>query len=252
MPFDADGATVRVVGIDCAVDPRRVGLALGHWSAGRMEIRASAGGADPPGLVPRIVDWLAGARRALLALDAPLGWPTALGDSLAAHRAGARLAPPATALFRRASDTDVHVRSGQLPLEVGADRIARTAHAALALLDELRDATRRPLPLAWSPRWRGWAAIEVYPAATLRVHGLPHRAYKRADQVASRERILSGLARQADLACATEPLLASADRLDAGLCLLAAADFLAGTCPPPRDRVRARKEGWIWLRDTRY
>jgi hypothetical protein len=41
-------------------------------------------------------------------------------------------------------------------------------------------------------------------------------------------------------------LPASADAIDALVCVLAAADFMRGRASPPEDRERARQEGWIW------
>jgi hypothetical protein len=74
-------------------------------------------------------------------------------------------------LFRRATDDDIKLRLGKRPLDVGADRIARTAAAALKLLDRLRRETGRPIPLAWTPdEDPTWRAIEVYPVATRIAH----------------------------------------------------------------------------------
>ena len=42
---------------------------------------------------------------------------------------------------------------------------------------------------------------------------------------------------------------ASADVLDAVVCLLAARDFFLGEAMPPIDRNLAEIEGWIWTRD---
>ena len=36
--------------------------------------------------------------------------------------------------------------------------------------------------------------------------------------------------------------------LDAGLCVLAAVDFLRGSVMEPGDQEKARKEGWILVR----
>lgn len=62
-----------------------------------------------------------------------------------------------------------------------------------------------------------------------------------------REAILAGLQTRMGFEADPAPLLAQADVLDAVVCLLAAADFLAGACPPPEHLDRARKEGWIWV-----
>jgi hypothetical protein len=39
-----------------------------------------------------------------------------------------------------------------------------------------------------------------------------------------------------------------ADALDAAVCVVAAADFVAGHACPPRDHTAAIREGWIWTR----
>ena len=70
-----------VVGVDCATDPRRVGLALGRWDGSRttlVEVRHGSAAAPPAEIVARWIDAHDGP--VLLALDAPLGWPAPLGE----------------------------------------------------------------------------------------------------------------------------------------------------------------------------
>ncbi len=86
-----------------------------------------------------------------LALDAPLGWPAVLGETLGPHIAGESLDGTPNELFRRQTDHFIKAVIGRQPLDVGADRIARTAHAALGLLEQLRQLTGQPVPLAWTP-----------------------------------------------------------------------------------------------------
>jgi len=137
---------------------------------------------------------LAGAGPAVLAFDAPLGSPIALGDHLARHRAGAPISATPAALVSRATGHAIRARLGMQPLEVGADRIARTAVAALGLLARVRARSGRSLPVAVAAAWEGEAVVsEVYPAA------------------------LDG----------------SPDALDASLCVLAAADWVRGHAVPP-------------------
>ncbi len=199
-------------------------------------------------MVETVAGWVGDAERCLLALDAPLGWPAALGPALAAHRAGAVIREPSDRLFRRETDRDVHRRFRKMPLEVGAERIARTARAALETLDEVRSRTGLAIPLAWGPNETGRAAvIEVYPAGTLLTHGFPAAGYKKPEQRPVREAILDRLAGVLALPDDREPMLMDADRLDAAVCILAAADFLAGRAVPPGDQTTARKEGWIWV-----
>ena len=247
----------QVIGIDCATDSRKVGLALGCFAAGELVVtEAQCGGATPEDLLGTVYGWLDPGTRFLLALDAPLGWPHALGKALATHSAGQKMdveacdsQDEANLLFRRKTDREVTVRCGKRPLDVGADRIARTAHAALRLLDELR--TRDPIPLAWSPDFLDRrAAIEVYPAATLTARGIGCSSYKgnSPNDRAERQKILQSLREHLTLQVNAEELLNDADVLDAVVCTLAAADFLRGHAhpPDPDDDPIVRKEGWIW------
>jgi len=241
---------VHLVGIDCATVASRIGLAFGRYDRGRLTVTQAL--FCPPSrpvsqFVAEMIRPAPGP--VLLALDAPLGWPAPLGSSLVNHQAGEPLPAAADAMFRRETDRFIHRTVGKLPLEVGADRIARTAHAALNLLAELSAALNQPIPLAWQPQLGDpLSAIEVYPAATLTVHGLPARNYKKGDQAAARRAILAQLQPLMTLSADQGPLVDSADLLDAVVCLLAAADFLAGRVMPPTDRPLARREGWIWVR----
>lgn len=228
---------MRVIGIDCAVQPEKTGLVLADVDGPLVAVRVvrTGKGADVAALV---AEWLGEVDAALLALDAPLGWPAPLGAWLATHTAGAAASGmPANDLFRRVTDRHIHATLGKLPLEVGADRIARTAHAALTLLDEVRARTGRPIPLGWTPGTiDGVQAIEVYPAATRRAYG------------ADRERgSLAGFeARLRFVSPAAEPAGDETDQRDALLCAVAAADFVRGVAVPPLDLATARREGWIW------
>ncbi len=240
---------MRVVGVDCATDPRKTGVVGLDWDGGTARvIRASLGEAGRS--VAGLVDEAAGNGPALFCLDAPLGWPAALGDSLAPHRAGDPLAvPAANRLFRRRTDEFVRARLGKQPLEVGADRIARTAATALALLAELRERRGEPIPLAWRPALAESAAIEVYPAAVLLVRGLPASRYKPPQARALRAEILGGLSGELVTGRHRDAMLAHADVLDAALAGLAGVDFLAGACAAPAagDAELAAREGWIWI-----
>ena len=152
-------------------------------------------------------------------------------------------------MFRRETDRVIKQKLGKQPLDVGADRIARTAHAAVWLLGELRNATGFPIPLAWSAEVAAPSAIEVYPAATLLAHGLRSRQYKKTEQGPQREEITNGLAARMTLDTDVQSKLVSNEHvLDAAICVLAGFDFLEGLCIAPEDRHLAVKEGWIWAR----
>lgn len=122
----------RIIGVDCATEPRNVGLALAERGSAEASLVAVERGSSSTSLARRIAEWMGDGRDVLLALDAPLGWPSALGDALYGHGAGGAISEAPDRLFRRLTDRVVHDRVGKLPLEVGADRIARTAVAALA------------------------------------------------------------------------------------------------------------------------
>ena len=243
--------SVTTIGIDCATDPRRVGLAFGRYEEGRTSVEEVTLGtrALPP--VEVVAPWLRDAPGpVLLALDAPLGWPAPLGRALGSHRAGDPLEDTTHALFRRSTDRFVRERIGKQSLDVGADRIARTAHAALDLLSRLRKRSGSTVPLAWEPGFKGTAAIEVYPAATLRAHGIGARGYKKkgAPGVEARERVAAALGDRIALPPDRSLLRESDDALDAVTCLLAAQDFLLGDALPPLTQALAEREGWIWVR----
>src|SRR5512145_3311768 len=98
---------VRIIGVDCATNPVRVGLALGLWqgqTATLLEVRA---GSDQEPLACTICGWMDDVLPTLIAMDAPLGWPIALGEKLVQHTAGEVLDIPANQLFRRETDLEL-------------------------------------------------------------------------------------------------------------------------------------------------
>jgi len=245
---------ITIIGIDCATQPQKTGLALGTWDGTVVSLHTITLGQKNQPLAQTITSWLPENEPALLAIDAPLGWPADLGDQLATHQAGDPLSMPPNTLFRRATDRRIWQRTGKLPLDVGADRIARTAHAALSLLVELRQITQQPIPLAWQPSLSSpLSAIEVYPAGTLKVLFDPMRvpSYKGRDGGNGRAVILHHLKQHVTLPPDAPLLLKNDDALDAALCVLAGADFLHGLAEPPTNLKQAQKEGWIWVRTQR-
>lgn len=244
---------IHILGIDCAVQDKKIGLAFGVLDEGRLEVRFARHGGT--GAVQQLKEWIDPQVPTLLAIDAPLGWPDALGKVLINHQAGHPIPEQAHLLFRRLTDREIKRRLGRQPLDVGADRIARTAHRALNLLGALAgELGLREIPLAWSPSLsEGVWAIEVYPAATLTACGIPIRGYKDLQNGANERRIIVSRLREhlflpEDLDAA---LISCVDVLDAVVCLLAGADFLLGRATPPQgeETPLARKEGWIWCRE---
>jgi hypothetical protein len=237
-----------LLGLDAASDRRRFGWAVAERTASgaRLVAQGLLGAPGRPWPAP-LLDALVDPAGALLAIDAPLGWPRHMGATLAAHRAGAPVALAKNALFRRATDDMVRAVLRKQPLEVGADLIARATMEALAVLHALREASGKALPLAWSPDAAVDAVIEVYPGATLTAHGVARSKYKDPATPGAREPMIAAFApRLAGLAArAGEP----SDVFDACLCLVAALDFLDGRClaPDAAQREAAAVEGWIWF-----
>lgn len=233
---------VALLGIDCATTPEKTGLALGELHGNVVCILRCAIGTKKKEPADIAIEWLTGYEQALIALDAPLGWPRKLGTNLFIHQAGLPLQTDADQLFRRTTDVAIKERLNKQPLEVGANLIARTAVAALKLLNDIRDGTNRPIPLAWAPKeTEPWRAIEVYPAAIR----IAHNAHDAGGS-------LEGLNTVLDCSAVSGKLLAIEHVVDAAVCALAAADFLCGRALPPRDDQKASAliEGWIWAPDS--
>jgi hypothetical protein len=98
------------------------------------------------------------------------------------------------------------------------------------------------------------AAIEVYPAGTLAARDLPHSGYKGPTDRSSALRQELAKAVREELSIdedATRLMLQSDHALDAALCVCAGLDFLAGDVVRPKDLSLAKREGWIWVRETR-
>lgn len=244
--------TITIVGIDCAVNPAKVGLALGTYTSGRTvvdDVLLGSMAARPEDTIAHWLDRRKGA--ALLALDAPLGWPVPMGDRLAHHRAGERFDCAAHDLFRRTTDVFVKQRIGKQSLDVGADRIARTAWSALELLHALRVRLSAAIPLAWNSEVEDVSAIEVYPAATLAAVGISAKQYKDKTPAGAdaRERVISAVAEQIGITSAIPKIDVSSDGVDAAICVLAAHHFLTNQALLPPDDVPVQREGWIWVRE---
>jgi hypothetical protein len=245
-----DDVTVQIVGIDCATVDAKIGIALGEAGPREVvvsEVRLCTAEEKAADLVTR---WLREAlqRRSLLAIDAPLGWPKNLLSALAGHRAGEAVSVEPNLMFRRATDRFVHDALGKTPLEIGADRIARTAHSALRLLADVGQRIGAQIPLAWDPSWTGIAAIEVYPAATLLARKMMASGYKKRSNSGEREGLVRDLRAHMKLPESCQSMADSADALDAAICVLAGGDFVQGHVHPPLDHRLAEHEGWIWFR----
>ena len=240
---------VTIIGIDCAVDERKVGVAIGSCIDGGCNLISIPLRVKTESVAQLVCNWIGRSAKTLLAMDAPLGWPAALGTALSGHLAGNGIGTSAELLFRRATDRFVKVHLNKQPLDVGADRIARTAKAALNFLTQVRIETNLAVPLVWKADFaEKVGAIEVYPAGTLVSYDLPSSGYKEKNQDEARKQILEGLGRHMDLQLGLADGEKNADILDAIICVLSGADFLRARSYCPKDLGEAAKEGWIWVK----
>ena len=241
--------TTSIIGIDCATVSKKVGLARGFLSDGELIIDRLTKPAAHQSVCDVIADWIDPNTPTLLALDAPLGWPAALGQQLNAHSAGEVIPLDSNLLFRRETDRFVKCVVDKQSLDVGADRIARTALAALKYLNQISEATGQDIPLAWSAELdSGLSAIEVYPAATLKQAGFLSKGYKKPGHRAERKEIFDALRGHVKFETETSVVINDDDVLDAAICVLAGGHFLMNECMRPANIELARKEGWIWVK----
>jgi hypothetical protein len=234
-----------IIGVDCSTDPKKLGLCRSATITGGLVVEEVVVGATHP--IDLICSWIKDSS-SLIALDAPLGWPVELGESLKTHLAGQAIPVEGNQLFRRATDRFVKNKLGKQSLDVGADRIARTALWAVNFVESLSQVIREPIPLVWSASVvNPIAAIEVYPAASLISRDLALRGYKKTENIEVRAEILAGLESEVRIKCNHSDIVATDDALDSVVCALAGYDFLNSKCYEPEDLELAKKEGWIWV-----
>ncbi len=240
-----------IIGIDASTEPTRTGLVKAKRNGCRTRIecaQTASAKCRPEDIVSR---WLT-TEPVLIAIDSPLGWPEALAPALAGHIAGTRLPLKREATFVRATERLLGAR-----FIVGADKIAKTAHASLDLLASLRKSRDISIPLAWTPeRVTETSVIEVYPAATLKAHCVQNTGYKGEKGKEARRQIVKELLdsslsvhKSAKGEQTRRNLEENEHILDAAVCVVAAVDFLRGGVVEPDDGLLARREGWIWVKE---
>lgn len=240
---------IKIIGIDCATEEKNIGLSIGVYSNNKIKVIDVKLG-EKKNLISQIMEWIneKNNSKILIAIDSPLGWPENLGKVLINHNAGIYIDEETDIIFSRGTDRCVKKYSKK-PLDVGADKIARTAHKALAILNELRVKTKNPIELAWnSKQLNDISVIEVYPAATLKQHGYKFNGYKgnKEKNLLNRKEILKSI--KNDIEISNELNIEQDDNtLDSVVCLIAAKDFIESNVFPVENLVEAKKEGWIWF-----
>ena len=240
---------VNVIGIDCATDPKKIGISFGFYRNSEMTITNTIVSKDFTTMYRYLFDYINKNDDILIAMDAPLGWPSSMGHALYNHNAGDPIQIESNNMFRRETDRFIKRKIGKQSLDVGADRIARTAHSALNIIDEIRKHTNREVTLVWDETdIRGVNLIEVYPAATLDCYNIVSKGYKESNKYDVRKVIIEALSNHIIIETNRDMILHNADALDSVICLLAAKDFIMGNVLYPDNIELAKKEGWIWVK----
>jgi len=239
------------VGVDLAAEATNTAVAWLDWRPAGAVVRDVVRGVGDDAIVAAV------GQADKAGIDCPFGWPESFVRFVAAHRDNQLTLPEDVAgrdwrrqlAFRR-TDEAVRAATGLVPLSVAADRIAHPAMRCAGLLARL---AREGQPV---DRSGSGVVVEVYPAASLKQWGLPHRRYKRSENLAVRGKLVDALLAAADwltLGRHEQACRASDDALDAVIAALTArAAFLGRTIPPgPEHAAAARTEGWIMLPASR-
>jgi predicted nuclease with RNAse H fold len=237
------------VGVDLAAEAAGTAVAWVDWSADGAHVRRIDLGADDELIVGAIL----AADKA--GIDCPLGWPDRFVDFVAAHRAGH--VPTRSGIAGRVWRRDLALRvtdqvtrdiTGLTPLSVSADRIGHTAMRCASLLAQL---AQHGEPV---DRRGDGVVVEVYPAAALKLWGLPYRGYKRArNRVALGSLVdeLQSVASWLDLGPSVAACRESDDAIDAVVAALTARAASQGLTTSPGEHADAAgTEGWIALPTT--
>lgn len=230
------------VGIDLAAEAKRTAIASVSWQDGAAAVDTLLVGCGDD----IVLHWMHHPDGAV-GIDCPFGWPANFVDLVGRHTARTFEAPDELghgwrrAYVLRATDRWIHDNIGLVPLSVAADRIGHTAIRLAALMAQLGDHIRSPLD-------GSGALAEVYPAAALKVWGLPHRGYKRGVNAAGRNELVDLLQAAApwlNLGRHEQALRASDDALDSVICALVVRAVQKRSTQPPEDSALAMVEGWI-------
>ncbi|MBO3746407.1 DUF429 domain-containing protein [Streptosporangiaceae bacterium NEAU-GS5] len=221
------------VGVDLAAEAVNTAVAWLDWQPDKCVVQRLEMGADDE----LIIEALLAAGKA--GIDCPLGWPVAFVAFVTAHQAGHVEVPTDVVgrtwrrdLALRLTDQLVYEQTGLTPLSVSADRIGHAAMRCAALLAQLARAGR-PVD-----RCGSGVVVEVYPAASLKRWGLPHRGYKRPRNVVELDRLVDAIQAAApwlDLGVYESLCRRHHDAIDAVLAALTARAASLGHATTPTD-----------------
>lgn len=238
---------MKIIGIDSAVQDKNIGMVLCEYINQQIHIKDKWDKAIT--FESQIEKWI-DKNKTILAVDSPLGWPKAFSKQLNDHLAGMTLGNDDKPFFKRQTDIDIALRFGKIPLEVSADRIARTAYHTLRRLGNLKTTITRNIEIIWSPTDDfDIGYIEVYPASTLLANKESIKGYKQNEE--QRKIIFENISKQYTIINEEVTNIFNIEHdFDAFICCLAGVDFLENRCKryiELNDTIR--KEGWIWTKE---
>jgi hypothetical protein len=185
-------------------------------------------------------------------IDCPLGWPGAFVEFVVAYQGGTLPVPagyPESGwrddLTLRVTDQVVREVTGLRPLSVSADLIAHVALRCACLLTRFASAG---YPV---DRGGGGTVTEAYPAASLKVWGLPHSGYKRPKDTRLLGEIVDSITARGnwlEFGDSLDVCRRRHDAMDAVIAALTARAAALGRTLRPRtatEAAAAETEGWI-------
>ncbi len=234
---------MRTIGIDFAAQPSNTVIAHLAWDGGRARVELLVSPADDDAVIASLPDAEA------VGIDVPFGWPDAFIDFVVQHRDDAQPRPSADpdewqrGLAYRLTDRVVADALRKQPLSVATDRIGLAAMRASSVLAAIREGGE-PVDRAGGGR-----IVEVYPAAALKVWGLPYTGYKgvNADARSALVDDLLAAAPWLDLGIFAAECRRDDNALDAVIAgLIARAHALGHWVAPTAGQVaQASREGWM-------
>jgi len=238
---------MKIIGFDSAVQEKNIGLVLCNYENGVLTLEDKKNNTLTS--EKQILIWSANDESIIMGIDSPLGWPAGFGLSLKDHIAGNNINIDATSFFERETDKFIYKTFKKKPLEVSADRIARTAYYTLNRINTINNKIATKYEILWNhnnPLSKGF--IEVYPAATLLANEIEIKGYK--DNKNCRERILEELKSKYNFVITQNIDITTIDHdFDAFICCLAIHDFIQRNVYFPDNQINKYKtEGWIWTK----
>ncbi|WP_046226982.1 DUF429 domain-containing protein [Paenibacillus dauci] len=244
-----------IIGIDCATEHKNTGICVYDYNNKKF-IAYKAASTTMDTINSILKDH--SKENFLLCWDTPLGWPIDFSSSLVNHLAGQYLRSAPLNFFNRSTDLFCHSLLGKKPLEITTNRIARTTHKTLGIINELQMKYPK-MKLLWDPKEEfeiGY--IEVYPVTWLLSESIvPNKtkqydSYKGTEQKNQRRRldIIKELRKRGmKFNGMYKRMIKEEHFFDACLCCLGGKDFLDDRTIRPINNISSiQKEGWIWIK----